>query len=181
MAIKDLPTPEMLRKLLAYDADTGKLTWLPRARDMFSTQRSFSTWNARFAGKEAFTATRCGYRHGAIFNRLMQAHRVAWAIYYGEWPNMIDHINGVRDDNRIANMRDVDDQENRRNQARPNTNTSGVVGVCWNAHLGIWQSQIRVERKQKHLGYFTDFDDACAARKVAEIEHGFHPNHGRAA
>jgi len=188
MADRNLPTPEMLRKLLSYDPETGKLFWLARPVDMFndgnhSAAHRAANWNARRAGSEAFTAPHiAGYRQGTVLNNVTLAHRVIWAIVHDEWPtNDVDHINGVRDDNRICNLRSVTRQENMRNAARHKSNAAGVMGVAWDGTRGMWRARIMIDGRDNHLGYFTDFDAACAARKAAEVEHGFHPNHGRAA
>ena len=60
------------------------------------------------------------------------------------------------------------------------TNSSGVPGVFWYKRRDGWIAQIYVDGKQRHLGFFDNLLDAVAARKSAEIEHGFHPNHDRA-
>lgn len=188
MAEQDLPTPETLRKLLSYDADTGILTWLARPVEMFKdggngAEHNAARWNGMYAGKPALQSPhKDGYCHGHIFGKLFLAHRVIWAIVHGEWPtNHIDHISGVRNDNRIENMRDVTRQENGRNVAKPTCNTSGVIGVYWHKATGKWTAAICVNRKLKHIGLFASFDDAVAARKCAEAALGFHTNHGRAA
>ena len=181
---KSLPTPELLRKLLRYEAG-GKLFWRARTPDMFAdgnytAERSCNNWNARLAGKEAFASDCSGYRHGAIFCRPLYAHRVIWAMETGAWPEFeIDHINGVRDDNRIENLRGVTRQDNGKNMKMPCTNTSGHMGVYWDNARGKWVAYIKVRRVKIHLGYFSDKSDAIDARKSAEIEHGFHENHGR--
>lgn len=176
---RDLPSPEMLRKLLRYDPDTGKLFWQHRKIEMFAHERSWKMWNTKYFGKEAFTCLANGYRQGTIFYRGYQAHRVIWAIRHGKWVKYIDHINGVRDDNRIENLRSVTHKENMQNSARPKNNTSGVTGVCRAKALSKWMAYIRVDYKQIHLGFFTDKADAIAARKAAEEKYGFHKNHGR--
>ena len=188
MTVKDLPTPATLRKLLSYDPDTGLMTWKRRSPEMFtggkqSADQNCTRWNARFAGEPAFeTVTSLGYFGGRVFGRIYFAHRVAHAIHHGAWPHgQIDHISGVKTDNRIANLRDVSHAENLRNAAMPSTNTSGVCGVSRRKSSGKWTAQIRRNRKQKHLGTFESFDDAVAARKAAEVKYGYHPNHGRPA
>jgi hypothetical protein len=111
-----------------------------------------------------------------------QAHRVAWLLQTGSWPKgFIDHINGVRDDNRIENLRDVSSRENQMNSKMNSRNTSGVVGVVWRWKTKTWEASIKVFGKRIHLGNYADISHAAAARKSAEKEHGFHPNHGRAA
>ena len=182
---KDLPSPELLRKILRYEPDTGKLFWRERSVDMFADSKhnaelACSAWNSRFAGKDALTAFNCnGYKTGSILNRCYLAHRIIWAMVYDEWPENIDHINGVRDDNRIQNLRSVSRSENNRNKKRQSNNASGVCGVNWHKQHSKWRAYIKADGKVKNLGYFTDFDDAVAARKEAEAEYGYHENHGR--
>lgn len=175
-------TPETLRNLLDYNPKTGRLTWRKRPAEMFlegtrSREWACNKWNTRYAGKEAFTAIRnTGYLHGRVFDTGYQAHRVAWAIYFGEWPNgEVDHVNGDRTDNRIINLRDIPKAENQRNMKRSRANKSGVCGV---AKVGNrWRAYIA----GKQLGTFKTLSEAAAVRKLAEAKAGFHPNHGRAA
>lgn len=178
---KKIPSPELLRQLLHYEPETGKLFWRNRSLEMFPDRRSANTWNARFAGSEAFTAVESkGYLFGSIFGAKYRAHRVIWALETGNWPvEQIDHINGARDDNRIVNLREVSNAENGRNRRRPDANTSGVVGVYWNRARGKWLTRIIIDGRQHYLGLFVDFDEAVAVRKAAEAAQGFHENHGR--
>lgn len=182
MATKDLPEPALLRKLLRYEPETGKLYWLERTLEMFPHARACISWNARFARKEALTSLdRKGYRRGAIFNKFYAAHRVIWAIVHGEWPpEQIDHINGDKQDNRLGNLRAVSNSENLKNQKRPKNNTSGIIGVYWNKQLVAWHAQIKINGKKKHLGTYQCIGAAAAARASADLKHGFHRNHGRA-
>src|SRR3546814_663675 len=101
--------PEIVRELLDYDPDTGILRWKERSLKWFRDSRKHKAWhyrnqwNARYAGAIGFTAfTSDGYHHGCILSIQARAHRVAWCIYYGDWPSrVIDHINGNKIDNRI--------------------------------------------------------------------------------
>ena len=185
MAKKPIPTPEELRQLLRYDPETGRLFWLPRDvswfRDGWNTaQSSCRTWNTKNAGREAFTTVSRGYHVGRVMDVLLRAHRVAWAVHYGYWPSMnIDHINGDRSDNRIFNLRDVDQSVNLKNTRRSSRNTSGVTGVSWNRECSKWQANIKSEQKITYLGLFDQLCDAKTARKQAEARMGFHQNHGR--
>lgn len=179
-------TPDVLRSLLDYDQETGVLTWKPRPAAMFrpgnqGAEVNAATWNTRYAGKPAFAAvTSDGYLYGGVFGRLHKAHRVCWAIHHGEWPaEDIDHINGVRDDNRITNLRAVSRAENARNKKRSPKNTSGATGVYWHNPTGKWLAHIGADGSKKHLGLFDDFSTAVAVRKAAEAAHGYHPGHGR--
>jgi hypothetical protein len=166
-----------LRRLVRYDADTGKLTWLERGWD-HCPRDGGKRWNGRYAGKEAFRVTPSGYRYGMIKRRMFRAHRVAWALHYGEWPDMeIDHINGDRADNRIANLRLVTRAENSRNQSSRKNSKSGIVGVCQIRKK--WRAFINLNGKPRHLGVFDTIEEAIAVRKAAERRAGYHPNHGR--
>jgi len=121
-----------------------------------------------------------GYRNGCIDGISLYAHRVAWALYFGEWPDgEIDHINHDHADNRICNLRSVTRAENLRNLPKMRHNTSGVTGVY--RRKDKWLAAIRVDRKLIRLGYFHSFNDAVAARELAERQYRFHPNHGRNA
>lgn len=181
MANKPLPDPELVRKLLRYEPETGKLFWNYRPLNLFAQKANYITWNTRWAGKEAFTSiNRHGYRQGRIFKRVTQAHRVIWAIVTGRWPSeQIDHINGIRTDNRLGNLREVSSSENSKNKCQRSNNTSGVTGVSWSHDKRKWLADIRVNKKQIYIGRFDNFDDAVAARKEAERKYGFHENHGR--
>ena len=110
-----------------------------------------------------------------------QAHRLIWKYVHGEEPDYIDHINGDKHDNRIENLRNVDNAENLRNRAVSRNNNSGVMGVIWQKKIGRWVAYMHVKGKYKHIGCHTDFFEAVCARKSAERKHGFHINHGRAA
>lgn len=174
MAKHELPSPELLRQLLRYEPETGKLFWLPRD----CTSRRF---NSQYAGKEAlYCINNKGYPHGSIMAHRYNAHVVIWAITHGAWPSgQIDHINGVKTDNRLVNLRHVSAAENQRNMKRPINNTSGIVGVGWCAGKRKWRASINVNDRTRHIGYFSDIADAATARKAAEVEYGYHPNHGR--
>lgn len=178
MADRQLPPAGVLRQLLSYDPDTGKLFWKKRDRSWFSTNRGHAIWNARYSETEAFTCYDAyGYKQGNLFNRRTKAHRLIWAYENGDWPEHdVDHINGVRDDNRIANLRAVTRLANLRNCCVRSDNTSGIVGVDQKPD-GKWRARIGV----KLVGTFATKDEAISARRAAEVAHGFHPNHGRKA
>lgn len=179
-------TPELCRQLLRYEPETGKLFWLPRSDDCGlamppASSGGWNAWNGRHAGKPALCCKFAGYLTGRIDNKLMQSHRVIWAIVHGYWPDMIDHIDGNRSNNLLSNLRSVSKAENNRNQQLHATNTSGRVGVFWSAGRRKWAAAIRVNGKQTSLGRFVTFEEAVAVRERAERELGFHPNHGRQA
>lgn len=174
-----IPTPEELRKLLRYDHQTGNLFWKKRDASMFqdgyrSAEANCANWNSRYAGKKACNSLSKGYFIGGVLGKRLKAHRIAWAIYYGKWPDhQIDHINGKRNDNRIENLRDVVASENQKNMKKPSTNSTGHIGVY--KHNDKW----RVKIKNTHIGVFRSIDEAVSARAHACAKLGFHENHGR--
>jgi hypothetical protein len=186
MTDKKPPSPSVLRQLIDYDPETGALVWRVRDVSFFtdgkrSAIQSMRRWNTRYAGKPALNCKgNAGYFSGKIFGRGYLAHRVAWAIYLGAWPErQIDHINGNKLDNRIANLRNVTHQENGKNCAIGTNNTSGTIGVRWYNRDRVWVAQVRINGKQKHIGNFKNKDDAIEARAKASAEYGYHANHGR--
>jgi hypothetical protein len=172
---------DTLRKLIDYDPDTGALTWKRRTAELHPNDQARRTFNARYDGKIAFTSDDAGgYKIGTIFGSTQKAHRVAYAIFHGSWPRgEVDHINGIKDDNRILNLRDVTKSENMKNAALSKRNTSGHAGVWWDKSRNKWLANICDNSKMINLGRFADKEDAIAARNAAEKKLGYHENHGR--
>lgn len=120
----------------------------------------------------------CEFKHNG---KPYKAHRVIWEINYGKIPsNMeIDHINGIRSDNRIENLRLVTRLDNTRNARVGLNNQTGVKGV-FKKITGSYEVTIGSgDGRHKYIGYYNDFFDACCARKSAELRLEFHENHGR--
>lgn len=180
MAKKALPSPEVLRQLLRYEPETGKLYWLPRTPDLFSgsadkAKQACASWNKRHAGTEALNGkTQWGYLAGSVFNTRLQSHRVIWAIMHGEWPQgLIDHINNDRADNRACNLRMATFAENSRNVQIHRDNTSGFKGVYRTDRGNRWRAHIRVNRKRISLGTYGTPEEAHAAYvRAAMCLHG---------
>lgn len=171
---------ELLRRLVRDEPWNGHLFWIPRPLDMFPTPRNGRWWNTRFAGQRAGNVNREGYIKLMIFNHAYSGHRVMWALCWGEWPTMqIDHINGVKTDNHIENLRLVTQSENCRNMKLPSDNTSGHMGVIRSKDKKRWYARIWAEGRSIQLGTFDTVEAAGKARKSAEALYGFHPNHGR--
>lgn len=158
-------TPAYLRQILAYDPDTGEFTW--------KESRSHLA-----AGSNAGRKNRDGYSQIQIDGRKYSAHRLAWLLVHGRWPaNQIDHRNGVRDDNRLANLREALPSENQHNCRISARNTSGIKGVSWNKQAGKWGAHIRVSRRQIFLGHFDNVELAGAA--YTEASQKYHGEFGR--
>lgn len=182
----ECPHPSTFRLLFDYAPDTGLLYWKPRTPEMFretdkkTPQRQCNWWNSRYAGKQAFTAKKdSGYYGGPFFGKNVMAHRVVWGLHYGEWPlEDIDHINGDRWDNRISNLRLVNDAINAMNRRANSGKRSGLPhGVSMKGN-GRYFAQIQKSGINHHLGYFATAEEAHAAYTAAAERFGFHPNHG---
>ena len=143
-------------------------------------RKTCACWNGRFAEKQALIGIdSCGYYQGPINGQYVKTHRVAWALHFGQWPlHEINHINGDPRDNRISNLRDVEHQVCHHNAARAKNNRSGASGVFWNRRMQGWQASIRRGGKNQCLGTFRTLEEVAAARKEAERELNYHPNHG---
>jgi hypothetical protein len=155
---------ELLR-VLNYFPDTCVFTWRVK------------TANKSVAGKAAGSLKNGKYQRLCINKTFYLSHRLAWFYVYGEWPNnLIDHINGEKDDNRIANLRQANAAENARNTGLRSTNTSGVKGVGWVKRRKKFQAQLRTPEGPVNLGMFGDLRQAEEAVNAArEQMHGdFH-------
>lgn len=172
---KNQNTAAIMKEFLQYEAATGKLYWKPRDLKWFKDGRSQSIWNARYAGKEAFTATgNHGYKIGRVLNKGYLAHRVIIAIIFGDWPqHMVDHIDGDRTNNKINNLRQSSPSENAANRGIQSNNSSGVKGIFWNKRRSKWQAAISFNGSKKHLGTFDTIDSAKSTYISASLSvHG---------
>lgn len=173
-------SPADLRRLLRFDAETGTLYWLERPREYCPTDAEHKRWNTAFAGKQALNHRSGDYRRGAILGQNYMAHRVIWALAYGEWPREdIDHIDGNPSNNRLDNLRAVTTTENQRNKSIPVTNTSGCLGVRWVEEKQKYRVEVGEDGKRKHIGFYADKLNAMIARDAASRALGYASGHGR--
>lgn len=177
MAYKALPSPEVLRQLLRYEPETGNFYWMQRDASLFpanvrTSEHDAAIWNNRYSGRQTFLSVlRNGYLAGQVFKQKLLAHRVAWAVHYGAWPvGPIDHINRVRNDNRIANLRVVSAAENSANRSSPIGKVDAEVGV-FSAANGRFKAAISTGGKSRYLGTFANKHDARSAYLAAQAEY----------
>ncbi len=162
-------TQKQLKNILDYNPETGLFVWLvssgsAKAGDLAGSPDINNLGNIRLNYKKKKYAI----------------SHLAWLYMYGEFPtNLVDHINGNSQDNRITNLREADYQKNNMNKAIGKNNTSGVMGVAWFKAGNKWKAYISLDGKKIHLGYFHKFSEAVDVRKLAEVAYGFHKNHGR--
>jgi hypothetical protein len=177
-------TQAIVHELLEYEPETGALIWNWRARKWFKTDRSWNTWNTRYAGTPALASVNPVHGHlcGAIFNKSYEAHRVIWLYMTARWPDPeVDHDNQNPADNRWNNLREVTRQLNMKNQRLPRTNKTGYVGVTLRKTLTLgvrYRAYITVDGKERHLGYFGTKEEATAARMAASEKYGYSDRHG---
>lgn len=163
--MKNAITATELRNHLTYEPETG----------LFFRKRTQRRWKAG----TILTGTHDTYGHIRlqIADRIYAAHRLAFLYMTGDWPpHDIDHINGIRDDNRWANLRPASRAENLRNmKAKPNK--TGLKGVYFNA--GKYAASIRLNYKKYYLGRYDSPEEAHAAYvAAAQRLHGKFANPG---
>ncbi|MGJ7039187.1 hypothetical protein J2Y63_002442 [Shinella sp. BE166] len=178
---EQLPSLQDVLKRLSYDSSTGLFIWKERPRSDFGSDRAWNVFNASWKGKIAGHTSTDGYTRIEVDGRNIRAHRLAWFVATGEWPREIDHINGDRKDNRIANLRNVNRRENSRNRCIRSDNTTGATGIFWSEKTNRWIAKISSDQGAFFIGAYPEYGDAVFARKVAEKCFGYHQNHGRKA
>ena len=175
-----LLTFEFVHEALDYCAETGIFVWKVRPRNHFKEEKGWNRWNGRYSGKIAGCLATNNYFQISIHKRFYQAHRLAWFFSYGEWPPAhIDHINGIKHDNRLANLRKATHSENCMNTGLRKSNTSGVKGVFWRKDDQRWGACIGINGKNLHLGIFDTIEEAETCVKAARsLHHGAFAHHG---
>ena len=154
-------------KLLSYRED-GCLIW---KKDASSRARK---------GDVAGTLNTRGYVLIGINKESHRAHRVVWLLHNGCYPTLsIDHINHVKSDNRIENLREVTPRQQNQNFGLNSNNVSGFTGVFWDSKSDLWRSQIQFMGRTIYLGLFEDKLEAIITRIQANKKYGFHENHGK--
>lgn len=145
-------TAKRLRELLCYDSDTGVFTWRMRRAPHVP------------AGCCAGSKQHNGYVKIVIDKQQNWAHRLAWLYVHGIHPNIIDHIDGDKSNNRISNLRPCTQSQNAANGKTRNTNKSGTPGVWLRPDTGKYTAFIGVNGKKRNLGCFETAAEAAAVR-----------------
>lgn len=164
MATKREPiSAERLRELIDYDQQTGAFKWKPR-------EGHHAANRCKPANLPGNINKQTGYLTIRADKKLYQAHRLAWLHAYGEWPvHDLDHINGDKLDNRLANLRDVGNKINRQNMRRARVDSaSGLLGAHFDKRRGRYFSTIKTNGMVKYLGAHLTADAAHAAYVAAK-------------
>jgi len=163
-----LPYYERAKELLNYDPKTGLFTW--------KQTRTFTAIKGSVAGSK----DKCGYLRVCItLNRIektLKLHRLAYLIIHGEMPNIVDHINLIKDDNRAENLRTCNAYQNQMNKAKLSSNKTGYKGVVYVESRGKYRAKIGYKGKNLHLGHFDCPKKAHEAyvKKSKELAGEFH-------
>lgn len=176
---KPLPSQAYLQEALEYDPETGLLHWRFRPLAHFISHKGWATWNARFAGKEAFTCLDSGYYTGAVGGTRYKAHRLIWKMVHGTDPVFVDHKDGDGSNNALFNLRAATNKENNCNSKKYRNCISPFKGVTWSTAVERWMAQIRIDGRTKFLGHFdTEIAAFCAYCIAASEAHGEFANFG---
>ena len=147
----------------------------PRSEDMFPSQRYYKIWTTRYSGKVAGSCNPYGnnlYVRIYLLGVPYFAHRIAWKMFYGEEPpEVIDHVDNDGTNNAIRNLRKATPNQNMWNSKISVANTSGHKGVCFHRRIGKWISNLKVNNKKIHLGYFDTAEDAAKAHNEAAVKY----------
>lgn len=149
-------TPNDVKALLDYDPLTGNFCWKVSRRG-----------TAAVVGRKAGCKHSQGYWRIVLDGRMHYAHRLAWAIAHGVWPENIDHINGDKSDNRLVNLRVATRSQNMANRPRQTNNTSGFKGVYSVPSRGKWRARFKKDGRVFYLGYFDTAEEAAEAHRIA--------------
>lgn len=175
-----LPSVEYLRECFSYSPETGVLTWRERPREHFKNDGAWRYCNNRLAGSPAGSITPKGYVTIHVAGRRYQAHRLIWLTHYGKEPKyQIDHVDQVKSNNALCNLREASNADNQKNTSLRKNSSSGTTGVTWYRSTRKWLAKISSNGKRIHLGYFSNKKDAEAARLAAEDRLGFSRLHGQ--
>jgi len=160
-------TQKELKRNLSYNPDDGSFI------------RVIANSGAVKIGDRAGSIHNHGYISIKVNSKCYLAHRLVFLYIDGIFPqNHVDHINHIKTDNRLVNLRKVTCQENHKNVTLQKSNTSGVVGVNYDKKGSNWRARIGVNKDRINLGCFLDKFDAICARKSAEKRYNYHENHG---
>jgi len=148
--------------------------------DGFLVRKRASMGNGIYAGRPVgnLNAKALGSRNTRYVTTKIQGqhwcvHKLIYLYHHGHVPEQLDHINGNSLDNRIENLRPATSAQNMSNRKIFSNNTSGCKGVNWNKRNKKWQVSVGVNKKQKHIGYFDDFELAeLVALEARDKYHG---------
>lgn len=159
---KKLPSQELLKELFDYNQNTGDLIWRVDKKHFRKGLIAGS-----LDKKSKYITIR-------INGLLYFAHRIVWKYVTGkdiDSTKEIDHKNRIKNDNRFKNLKIVTRSGNLHNRSLNKNNLSGKTGVHWSKDHKKWKAIIMINKKNIHLGYFLNLEDAIKARKEGELKY----------
>ncbi|MCZ7743491.1 HNH endonuclease [Pseudomonas aeruginosa] len=153
-----------MKRIFSYDPETGCLRWKENQQK-------------RFIGRVAGFITHHGYRRVNVGKTKLHAHQIIWLMHHGELPDCeIDHINGMRDDNRLENLRLANQQQNQQNSNVRIDNVLGVKGVRLRPS-GNYQARVKLSDGSRAVKTFRTLTEAVSWLAMQrEISHGEYAN-----
>ena len=154
-------TQSELKEFLSYDPEIGIFTWLKAIGKRVRVGSVAGTY-------------RKGYIRIGLARKQYSAHRLAFLFMTGLFPpEEVDHINGIKADNRRLNLRQATRNQNMCNQSKRSDNTSGFKGIGWDKVAKKWEASIKHMNQHIYLGLFTTPEAAHQAYiAAAEKLHG---------
>jgi len=149
----------------------GRLKKLFKYREDGQLIRISFTDNHVPIGEPAGTKTKDGYISIGVDKKIYRAHRLIWLYHNGSLPKYIDHINGIRDDNRIENLQAVTQSQNTMKGKTRLCNTSGFRGVSFRKDRNHWIAILILNNTRIYLGGYKNIEDAIEARKEGELKY----------
>lgn len=167
-----LPSQEYITECFHYDPDTGLLTWKERPLHHFKNLQVCKAINNTYLGKTAGFLKVSGYCRVVLNKKEYNVNRIIWKYVTKEEPlKSIDHINGIKTDNRFINLREATHSQNSFNRKIDKDSSTGFKGVCFNKATGKYRSFIHVNRKQLFIGGFNSAQEAHDAYCQKALEH----------
>ncbi len=174
------PSQEYLKSIFTYCKNTGVLTRKIRPIEHFSSERTFNIYNNSYAGTSVSVKNDLGYLIAVINKKKYRAHRIVWIMEYGDISDLmvVDHINGITDDNRLENLRICSHGENLRNMKKKKTDLP--LGVYFDKARGSYRASVGLGKLGKVISKrFKNLDDAVLWREAATKDLGYHTLHGK--
>jgi hypothetical protein len=177
--VSDNPPQARLLELFEYNEETGDLLFKPRPPEAFATYQAFKVFNSKCLGKPAGAKHAGGYLSVKVDGKSYLSHRMIWIMVHGTIPDLeVDHINGVRNDNRLANLRLADKLGNAHNQCMHADNKSGVMGVHFDSRRRRWNATASNGGQKLQISFATK-EEAIACRIGIARAWEFDAGHGR--
>lgn len=160
-------TVEMVSNIISYNKDSGEFTWMERRG------------GKSLAGTKAGSVKSTGYVLISLYGHRYRAHHLAWFIINGSFPSMLDHVNGIRSDNRICNLREANHSQNMMNKRFNKKHSTSARGVYVDSRTGKYRVEVSIDSGKFRSKSIDNLEDAEAlSRKIRSALHGEFCNHG---